>query len=156
MNISTESTVLTSWKEIAGYLGKGVRTAQRWEQEFGLPVRRPIGASHKSAVLLHREDVDNWLATRFSARSIEAVETTREHLAQNSARSDLRESMRQANELRLAHQALAIQIAESIRLLAERCDRLTTQSRQSPWIPAVPVSLVPPPDPTAIPLDHIA
>ena len=68
MNISEESTVLSSWKDIARYLGKGVRTVQRWERHLGLPVRRPIGASQKSAVVLYREDVDAWLATRFSAR----------------------------------------------------------------------------------------
>lgn len=32
--------VFTSWKEIARYMGKGVRTVQRWEQDFGLPVRK--------------------------------------------------------------------------------------------------------------------
>ena len=145
MTISKESTVLTSWKEIARYLGKGVRTVQRWEQELGLPVRRPIGASHKSAVLLHREDVDNWLATRFSARSIDSVATSIEPRPQSSVRSELQKNMHRANELRLAQQALTIQIAESIRMLAERCDRITTQSRQSPWSPALPVSLAPPP-----------
>lgn len=31
---------LTSWKGIADYLGVNVRTAQRWELERGLPVRR--------------------------------------------------------------------------------------------------------------------
>ena len=30
------ASVMTSWKEIARYLGEGVRTAQRWESEFGL------------------------------------------------------------------------------------------------------------------------
>jgi hypothetical protein len=33
------SSTLTSWKEIGQYLGKGVRTVQRWEQQMGLPVR---------------------------------------------------------------------------------------------------------------------
>jgi hypothetical protein len=32
--------VLTSWKEIAQYLGKGVRTVQRWEKEMRLPIHR--------------------------------------------------------------------------------------------------------------------
>ena len=30
--------VFSSWKEIAAYLGKGVRTVQRWEAVLGLPV----------------------------------------------------------------------------------------------------------------------
>src|SRR5262249_32564864 len=31
---------LDSWKEIAAYFGRGVRTVQRWESEEGLPVHR--------------------------------------------------------------------------------------------------------------------
>lgn len=34
------SGVLHGWKDIAGYLGMSVRTVQRWEHEFGLPIRR--------------------------------------------------------------------------------------------------------------------
>ena len=33
---------LDSWKEIAAYLKRAVRTVQRWEQEEGLPVLRHI------------------------------------------------------------------------------------------------------------------
>jgi len=35
--------ILSGWKEIANYLGKGVRTVQRYERYMGLPVRRPAG-----------------------------------------------------------------------------------------------------------------
>ena len=35
---------LNSWKEIASHLGRVVRTAQRWEEEEGLPVYRHIHA----------------------------------------------------------------------------------------------------------------
>jgi hypothetical protein len=31
---------LTTWKEIASYLGVGVRTAQEYESQLGLPVHR--------------------------------------------------------------------------------------------------------------------
>jgi len=31
---------LDSWKEIAAFLNRGVRTVQRWEKTEGLPVRR--------------------------------------------------------------------------------------------------------------------
>lgn len=60
--------VLTSWKEIAQYLGKGVRTVQRWEQDFGLPVRRPAG-TNKKAILARTADLDAWVALRCSSRS---------------------------------------------------------------------------------------
>ncbi|HEX4037044.1 MAG TPA: hypothetical protein VHX37_03220 [Acidobacteriaceae bacterium] len=62
------TTVLTSWKDIARYMGKGVRTVQRWEQDFGLPVRRPQG-SNKKAVLARPRDLDAWVALRCSSRA---------------------------------------------------------------------------------------
>jgi hypothetical protein len=50
--------ILTSWKEIAAYLGKGVRTVQRWETEFSLPVRRPTSDRH--IVLAFPTELDDW------------------------------------------------------------------------------------------------
>lgn len=64
----TKSPVLTCWKDIANYMGKGVRTVQRWEQEFGLPVRRPLG-SNKKAVLARPADLDAWVALRCGSRA---------------------------------------------------------------------------------------
>jgi hypothetical protein len=137
--VLSQSKVLTSWKEIARYLGKGVRTAQRWEQHLGLPVRRPIGATQKSAVLLHREDVDVWLTTRFSARVIEDVEAGKKPAPLTATRSVLRENVRKASELRTAQHALTVQISESVRLLAQRCDELAVQTQQSAWQVAAPI-----------------
>jgi hypothetical protein len=53
------STPLTSWKEIAAYMGRGVRTVQRWEACCGLPVRRP-GDGSRSTVLAVAEELDEW------------------------------------------------------------------------------------------------
>jgi hypothetical protein len=53
-------SILTSWKEIAQYMGKGVRTVQRWEECFGLPVRRLNTNSHH-AVLAVPEEIDAWV-----------------------------------------------------------------------------------------------
>lgn len=39
----SERRELTSWKEIAHYLGVNVRTAQKWERDRGLPVHRLVG-----------------------------------------------------------------------------------------------------------------
>lgn len=49
---------LDSWKEIAAYLRRGVRTAQRWERDAGLPVRRVAHA--RGAVYAFRGDLDAW------------------------------------------------------------------------------------------------
>jgi hypothetical protein len=59
--IPVHSGVLNSWKEIATYLGRGVRTVQRWEAELQLPVRRPRG-KNRSAVIAFREELDQWLS----------------------------------------------------------------------------------------------
>ncbi len=52
--------VLNSWKEIANYVGRGVRTVQRWERDLGMPVRRPRGKS-RSAVIAMSDEIDAWL-----------------------------------------------------------------------------------------------
>lgn len=51
--------VLSGWKEIARYLGCGIRTAQRWEAS-GLPVRRPV-PGRRSHVLVFSEQLDTWI-----------------------------------------------------------------------------------------------
>jgi hypothetical protein len=53
------ATAFTSWKEIAQYLGKGVRTAQRWEREAGLPIRRQHGHGG-GKVLAFADEIDAW------------------------------------------------------------------------------------------------
>ena len=65
MNLShTQSSqrILHCWKEIAEYLSAGVRTVQRWESEFALPVRRLRGTK-RSAVLAFCSEIDDWVKT---------------------------------------------------------------------------------------------
>ena len=61
LKISNGGRVLHSWKEIASYTGRGVRTIQRYEMQLGFPVRRPSGSS-RSAVLAFTNEIDAWLA----------------------------------------------------------------------------------------------
>lgn len=58
--MAVNNEILNSWKEIALYLGRGVRTVQRWELELGLPVRRPRGKP-RSAVVALKAELDSWL-----------------------------------------------------------------------------------------------
>ena len=53
-------TVLNSWKEISDYLGRSVRTVQRWESELKLPIHRPRG-SKRSAVMAIPAELAEWL-----------------------------------------------------------------------------------------------
>ena len=57
----TEHEFLNSWKEIASYMGRGVRTVQRYEIQYGLPIRRPAAKS-RSAVMATRAEIDAWIA----------------------------------------------------------------------------------------------
>jgi hypothetical protein len=57
------SQPMTSWKEIAAYLGKSVRTVQRWEQELALPVRRPR-VTDKNVVIAIREELEVWVSSQ--------------------------------------------------------------------------------------------
>jgi predicted DNA-binding transcriptional regulator AlpA len=52
--------ILNSWKEIAVYMGRAVRTVQRWEKECQLPVHRPHGRKRDSVFALQSE-IDRWL-----------------------------------------------------------------------------------------------
>lgn len=56
----TVGTRLDSWKEIAQYLGRDVRTVIRWE-ERGLPVHRVPGGK-QSRVFAISSELDEWLA----------------------------------------------------------------------------------------------
>jgi Tol biopolymer transport system component len=59
---------LDSWKEIAAYLKRSVRTVHRWEKEEGLPVHRQL---HKDlgSVFAYKGELDAWS----NARSVHAA-----------------------------------------------------------------------------------
>jgi hypothetical protein len=58
---------LDSWKEIAVYLNREVRTAMRWEKERGLPVHRIPGK--RSGVYAVASEVDAWLRAEANGNS---------------------------------------------------------------------------------------
>jgi len=52
--------ILHGWKDIANYIGRGVRSVQRYETELKLPIRRPVGKDH-SSVFAFTDELDEWL-----------------------------------------------------------------------------------------------
>ena len=54
---------LDSWKEIANFLGRGIRTVQRWEREEGLPVHR-LGHDKRGTVYAKRDELAAWWESR--------------------------------------------------------------------------------------------
>jgi Tol biopolymer transport system component len=74
---------LESWKEIANYLNRSVRTLHRWEKEEGLPVHRQL---HKElgSVFAYKSELDAWSRAR-SVRT-EARESTTDAGSPNRSR----------------------------------------------------------------------
>ena len=64
-NITTQiyETPLESWKEIAVYLKRDVRTVIRWEKHEGLPVRRHLHQA-RSSVYAYPSELEAWKAAR--------------------------------------------------------------------------------------------
>ena len=58
-----ERSRLDSWKEIAAYLGRGVRTVQRWEREEGLPVHR-LAHAERGSVFADPAELTQWWQSR--------------------------------------------------------------------------------------------
>lgn len=114
-----DSVVFTSWKEIASYLGKGVRTVQRWEAQFGLPVQRP-NARAKGIVRATKEELDRWIAAHWSARSghFDVPDDP-------GGLTPVKTNVNMSQDLRIQSRALIVELQESIEQLARNCKSLT-------------------------------
>jgi hypothetical protein len=73
-------TILNSWKEIAVYMGRAVRTVQRWERECEFPVHRPRGKKRSPVFALSRE-IDTWLENCPQITNSESHEPPNDSLA---------------------------------------------------------------------------
>lgn len=74
---ASESTDrLISWKDIAAYFGRDIRTVRRWEADEGLPVHRLVHGK-ASSVYASRRELDDWLAARSAARSLTSLRLSR-------------------------------------------------------------------------------
>jgi TolB-like protein/Flp pilus assembly protein TadD len=54
---------LESWKQIAAYLGKDIRTAQLWEKNEGLPIHRQTHTA-RANVFAYDAELDRWVRAR--------------------------------------------------------------------------------------------
>ena len=75
--------MLSSWKEIAHFFGKGVRTVQRWEKTLDLPIRRPPGAP-SNVVLARTSDLEEWMHRSAAAREAVSQQDTNVDALQNA------------------------------------------------------------------------
>ena len=68
MGNTRRDNLLSSWKEIAAYLDCDIRTCQRWEKKFGLPVYR-VDEESGSRVYAYKDELDEWLKSRNNKNS---------------------------------------------------------------------------------------
>jgi Tol biopolymer transport system component len=54
---------LDSWKEVSAYLGRSVRTLQRWEATAGLPVHR-LAHEKRGSIYASKQELDAWWNSR--------------------------------------------------------------------------------------------
>ena len=97
----SSADVLSSWKEIAAYLRRGVRTVQRWEADLAMPVRRPRGTC-RSAVVALRSDIDEWLNSLPVRNATQRTQANGFHAQPNSIRnlSEIRDLIARSRDLR--------------------------------------------------------
>ncbi len=108
------ATILNSWKEIAEYVGRGVRTVQRWEHDLGLPVRRP--RHHlRSPVVAITAELDEWLR----------------HGVLNRTQQDRHTARAELRRLRLELESRIETVHQTVALMRQRVEELR-QGRNSP------------------------
>jgi len=106
------SHILHSWKQIAGYIGLGVRTVQRYEIQFRMPVHR-VGGKNPGAVLALTDEIDAWLrSTPIIAIAVEqhnARETAHQQLHRSCVELQFREGSKRPEKTKSRHISTALQ-----------------------------------------------
>ena len=71
-----DKEILDSWKAIARYLDRDIKTCYRWEKELGLPIHRIDDTSSRSNVFAYKEEIDLWLKDKTKSRDLSAQPDT--------------------------------------------------------------------------------
>lgn len=110
-----QSQFLSGWKEIANYMGKGVRTVQRYERDLGLPVRRPAGKSTGSVVATTVE-LDAWIT---ASPIREAFQLTRQDTPSTNVTTSIKTGLAEMSRLREQMIELRNEVRTSVQLLRD-------------------------------------
>jgi hypothetical protein len=113
---------LDSWKEIACYLNRNVRTVQRWEACESMPVHRHLHAKSGS-VYAFRSELDNWRKERSYCRPPRRDQTKSIQYSEKALINDKEQAL-----LRTVLEAILVQ--------------LTTQTLSAVSLPARPIRRV--------------
>ena len=85
--------VLSSWTEIADFVGRSIRTVQRWDDFYHFPVHR-----NQTGLYAVPHEIDEWMASPLSFRSDLDLSANRRW--NRDVRLDAQEAVTRSRELR--------------------------------------------------------
>lgn len=123
--------ILSGWKDIANYLGKGVRTVQRYEVELGLPVRRPAGRSSGSVVATKAE-LDAWVSAS-PIRDVFHLSRTTSALSTSTCQ-EIKNGVLAMRNLRTQMADLEAELRNSLALLSAGIQEIQGELDRDHWL----------------------
>ncbi len=133
---------LDSWKEIAAYLGREVRTVQRWAKSGHLPVHR-IPGGERPRVFALKVEIDAWLGAGGPERGGQAGAEGRPESAPAESVSPLRRPTVAASDGRRRHIALLVLVAALLFGGAAALGRWLRPAGSAPRPPRSAVAVLP-------------
>ena len=122
-----QSATLTGWKEIGNFVGRGVRTVQRWQTELELPVHR-VRNSPRSSVFAFKSELDWWMRERAMNNPSTPRLVPHEHQT-NFA-------IQEAHVLKTRCRSLNIDLHQQLQSLIHNLDALRRLTDTSPSLPS--------------------
>jgi len=120
--------ILSGWKDVANYLGKGVRTVQRYERKLSLPVRRPAGRDTGS-VIATKAELDAWVT---ASPIREALPVRRAAIDNAVVLNEFRGRLKELRRLRQESAELRVELHRAVEALrASLCCSLPQQDQTS-------------------------
>lgn len=126
--------VLSGWKDIANYMGMGVRTVQRHERYLALPVRRPAGKP-RGSVVATKAEIDAWV---IASPIREAFHLTRPGLPVATT-EPIKNGIEKMTALRDQMEALRNEVDTLVHLLRESLQGLRRDLKQNQWRETLPL-----------------
>ena len=127
-NEAPSNQELSSWKEIASHLERGVRTVQRWESELGLPVRRK-GGGKRSPVYALATELDLWRAT--SGAVVEKELDPGSERASGSAVEESRRLMSSVQSIIQSESIMSLRQRQQAQALQKRLEKMRRRLRKT-------------------------
>ena len=126
---AAQGEVFSGWKDVANYLGKSVRTVQRYERGLGLPIRRP-SAKATLAVIATKAELDAWISASPLRRNEVTANNSGMQKEFRTHVKELRQLRHETAQLRQAVNASLALLRMSLQLAMSRERRVQPPSSQ--------------------------